>query len=48
MIITVDIGGIVDGTVDNNGEFDQFSFLFLNFLLKNRNLVSILTLVVTF
>ena len=33
MFITVDNDDIVD-TVDNTGEFCQFSFLFLIFLLK--------------
>ena len=34
MFIIFDNDDIVDGTVDNNGEFDQFSFLFLEFFLE--------------
>ena len=41
MFITV---VIVDGNIDNNGEFVQFSLLFLNFLLKFGFSMSTLTL----
>jgi hypothetical protein len=48
VFITVDNNDIVDGNVDNNGEFDQFSFLFLEFSLENRFSMSIWTLLATF
>ena len=37
VIIVEDIVDNVDGTVDNNGEFDQFSFLFLEFSLEKSD-----------
>ena len=38
---------VVDGNVDNNGEFDQFSFLFLEFSLENLIFQSIWTSLLT-